>query len=307
MNESSHYQIRFEMKPAFTIVGELRKTSLQDNFINGTVPKLMNEFFAARVNEVRHRINAPEFYGILDFSEEGPNSGRFSWIAGVEVSTLDDIPQGMMSKNYPTLLYAIITHRGTSDLSKVFDYMYQTWLPQSEYESAGPFSFQFHGQHYRGPFDPESEVDVCFPVRPITSGIAGAGKSDENGFRFGAVFVPVSDMPRAVKWYSQVLGIPIKPGFDLDRNENTIYDFQIGGVDLLLDNIGAVPVENPNVLFYIKIPEIQLTLSALKQQGVDIVSIEDSTHSKSIIVRDPDGNKITFLEERINAKPSSIV
>jgi predicted transcriptional regulator YdeE len=165
--EPENFQTRLEMKPSFKIVGEIRKTSRLDNYENQTVFRLMTEFFSTRVNEVTQRINPSEFYCILDHSEFNSDRGHFSAIAAVEVSTLEDIPDGMVGRDYPTLLYLVITYRGTVEgISKVFDYYYQNWLPKSQYEMAGLLSFQYHGMGYKGPMNPDSVLDVYFPIRP---------------------------------------------------------------------------------------------------------------------------------------------
>jgi predicted transcriptional regulator YdeE/predicted enzyme related to lactoylglutathione lyase len=300
--EPEKYPIRMEIKPSFKIVGEIRKTSLRDNYENQTVFRLMNQFFSTRVQEVAHRVNSSEFYCVLDHSEDGIESGHFSSIAAVEVSTLENIPEGMVERDYPTLLYAVLAYRGTAEgIHEAFDFYYQTWLPSSQFEMASPFSFQFHGLNYMGPMNPDSVLDIYFPIRPKAAGSQAnidPTKFQASPFQFGAVFVPVSDMPRAVIWYSNVLGIPIKSNYDININEKTIYDFKIGSVGFLLDNIGTCIIDNPNVLFYLKVPNIQQSYQAFKQEGIDIITSEHefTINSNSFIVRDPDGNKITFLE-----------
>lgn len=169
--DETPYDIRLEMKPAFHLIGERQRTSHADNEENQTVPKLMERFYFTRMAEVRHRVNEPDFYGVLDFSEDRPESGNYAWIAAAETSGLEHIPDGMVGRTYPTLLYAVAVYRGTGDgLPDVFEYMYHTWLPRSGYEIAGPFAFQLYGMQYHGPVNPESVVEVYFPIKPPVSG-----------------------------------------------------------------------------------------------------------------------------------------
>nr|WP_269669527.1 VOC family protein [Paenibacillus sp. GSMTC-2017] len=286
-----------EMRPPIHLVGRTQTLSQHDKQLNGVISKLMDEFFNTQAHKIRERIHTSHRYGIMDFTNEEPHSGTFTWMAAVEVSTLSEIPEGLIGKSYPTLLYAVVTLRGTADqIPHLFDYMYKSWIPESGYESSAPFSFQLYGEHYRGPSDSESIVEVYFPIRSLASHIPTKNSST---FKFGAVFIPVTDMPQAVKWYSNVLDIAIDPRLDVHRNEKTIYHMQVNGVDLLLDNYGAVPISNPNPLFYLKTPNIQVTLNNLKAKEVLISSsdADDASNSISFIVSDPDGNKIMFHEE----------
>ena len=295
------YPIRMEMRPPLLVAGLKRRTSLHDDRENGTVSSLMNDFFALHARTLPARVKDHEIYGILDFSEEEPNSGWFHWIAAAEVSDLAGLPDGFVGREYPTLLYAVATYRGTVEgLPNVFDEMYQRWLPHSPYESAAPFAFQLYGDRYRGPFDPSSEIDVFFPVRPKSGSTAlPSGMPLKSRCRFGAVFVPVTDLARAIVWYSRLFGIPVDPGFDPIRDSTSVYRFQVGNTDILLDNVGASPIDNPNVLFYVSVASLQGMYEDLRSIGADLLKRDHpSDASDSFVVRDPDGNRLMLMEDR---------
>jgi len=65
------------------------------------------------------------------------DESHFSYIAGVEVGRLNNIPQGMFLKNIPPAKYAVFTHKGPlSRLKNTYNYIYGAWLPYSGYELA---------------------------------------------------------------------------------------------------------------------------------------------------------------------------
>lgn len=53
----------------------------------------------------------------------------------------------------------------------------------------------------------------------------------------GCVFIPVSDMPRAIAWYSQLFGLPVQTAVHATSHEGHIYELPMqGAVSLLLDS-----------------------------------------------------------------------
>ncbi|PYI51569.1 VOC family protein [Paenibacillus flagellatus] len=297
----SRYEIRLETKPPLRIVGERIRTTREEDAATGAVFRLMNSFLAGRASEVAGRLNEPEFYGVLDLSEFPEESGRYGWIAGVEASAGEPVPAGMAELDFPALLYVVFRHRGTVDsLPGAFDYFYRSWLPDSGYEPAAPYAFQHYGAGFRGPFDPSSEIDVYFPVRAKPGRERAQGQAGA-GMRFGAVFVPVRDMRRAAEWYCAVLGLPLDPAARLE--EPTIYSLNVGGVTVLLDNIGAAPNGNPNAMFYWKVADLEGAYARLRELGADLATTpeEMAEGGISFVVRDPDGNRIVIHRDEAPA------
>jgi AraC family transcriptional regulator len=54
--------------------------------------------------------------------------------AAVEVTALEDIPEGMKGKEVPAARYAVFTYRGPkAGVADLFRHIYDTWLPASGY------------------------------------------------------------------------------------------------------------------------------------------------------------------------------
>jgi AraC family transcriptional regulator len=64
-------------------------------------------------------------------------------------------------------LYAVFKHKGaTSSFHLTSDYIFNHWIPQSEYELDHRPHFEILGDQYLGPDNPESEEEVWIPIKP---------------------------------------------------------------------------------------------------------------------------------------------
>ena len=121
-------------KPAFKIVGVERYTT------NG-IPSIQEAWsdFQPRFAEVLHKTTPPIVHGFEDYSRDlvmTPGEfPKYYYIAGVSVDEIKDVPEGMTGKEVPAAEYAIFSYRGElHKLHEVFRYIYETWLPNSDYK-----------------------------------------------------------------------------------------------------------------------------------------------------------------------------
>ena len=121
--------------------------------------------FAPRIPEIRHRVGNAT-YGICCLPGEGERDPeRFTYVAAVEVDSLDDIPEGMTGVRMPKRDYAVFAYDGGigPNLRKMVQYIFGEWLPSSGYEQEGA-DFEYYDDR----FDPESgrgTFYICVPVR----------------------------------------------------------------------------------------------------------------------------------------------
>ena len=110
--------------------------------------------------------------------------------------------------------------------------------------------------------------------------------------RVGSIFIHVSDMKRAVEWYSQVFELPFNDDYKEGRL-STIYSLPLEGTEILLDsNHGAAPAPQPMMFF--KTDDIQRTLRFLKESG--IVIHNEALENNIVIFEDPDGNRLMAIQ-----------
>lgn len=111
--------------------------------------------------------------------------------------------------------------------------------------------------------------------------------------RIGQVFVPVSDMDRAIAWYSRLLGLPVAA----TSHEGKIYDVpMVGDTRLTLDGHKAV-TNSSQPLFFFWTGDIQATATFLRANDIAIVGEIADIGSVSILsFRDPDNNLLLVCQ-----------
>jgi predicted transcriptional regulator YdeE/DNA-binding transcriptional MerR regulator len=115
-------------KPAFKAVG----LSYVGKNEQGEIPKMWGTF-NARWNEIS--AIGRTCYGLCFGNPENAAEGEFEYVAVSEVANDQSIPEGMVYREVPEYKYAVFTHHGKLDkLGETYEYIYNTWLPQSKYE-----------------------------------------------------------------------------------------------------------------------------------------------------------------------------
>lgn len=77
---------------------------------------------------------SPHWDGIVqcEVLVERSHRHEFFYVAGVEVSSIDNVPEGMLAYVIPAATFAAITHTGSLDrLDETIGGMYEQWLPSS--------------------------------------------------------------------------------------------------------------------------------------------------------------------------------
>lgn len=105
----------------------------------------------------------------------------------------------------------------------------------------------------------------------------------------GAIFIPVSDLKKAMAWYSNILGLEVREENIIDHlyiipmqgtNSNLVLDSQIYSQA----NLHSVPA------FHFNTDDIQASYQFMRQQGVELLT--EIEHGQWFNFRDPDGNAL---------------
>jgi AraC family transcriptional regulator len=114
----------------------------------------------ARLGEERYSVNVYELDYFIRFQ---PTKEYDKW-AAVQVSDISNIPNDMEVLILPEGLYAVFHYVGLSSDNSIFQEIYGTWLPASDYELDDRPHFEVLGEKYKNN-DPSSEEEIWIPIK----------------------------------------------------------------------------------------------------------------------------------------------
>jgi AraC family transcriptional regulator len=124
--------------------------------------------FMPRRKEVQHTIGTALFsmqvYEPLYFDTFTPSKEFEKW-AVVEVANFIAVPNEMETYTLPQGLYAIFHYKGASSDTTIFQYIFSSWLPNSDYCLDNRPHFEVLGDKYKNA-SPDSEEEIYIPIKP---------------------------------------------------------------------------------------------------------------------------------------------
>lgn len=155
-------QPRIETLQEKKLIGKHQTMSFADNktgeLWRGFMPHRKGITNAIGTDLYSMQLYAPEF-----FRQFNPHAIFEKW-AAVEVADFDNIPEGMETFTLIGGLYAVFLHKGSSTDNSTFQYIFNTWLPNSEYTLDDRPHFEMLGAKYKNN-DPDSEEEIWVPIK----------------------------------------------------------------------------------------------------------------------------------------------
>ena len=155
-------QPRIENLKQKKLVGKRLTMSLADN----KTGELWKSFMPKRreiTNSLTNDLISMQVYKPTHFTKFSPTNEFVKW-ATVEVVDFDNVPNDLETITLTGGLYAVFCYKGSSDDSSVFQYIFGTWLPNSDYLLDDRPHFEVLGEKYKNA-DPNSEEEICIPIR----------------------------------------------------------------------------------------------------------------------------------------------
>lgn len=158
-------EIRIETLAEKKLVGKRLRMTLS----NDKTFELWRNFMPKR-KEIKNCLTSELFsmqlydqsVGFKDFNKDT----QFEKWAAIEVSDFDTIPDEMETYTLTGGLYAVFLHKGAASTGpKTFQYIFETWLPGSDYLLDARPHFEILGEKYKNE-DPASEEEVWIPIKP---------------------------------------------------------------------------------------------------------------------------------------------
>lgn len=162
--KNNFYMIpRIETLSEKKLVGKRITLSLSNN----KTAELWKSFMPRR-KEIQNNIDTDLYsmqkYDASYFNTFNPNAEFEKW-AAVAVTDFNEIPEAMEPITLVGGLYAVFVHKGdVSTASKTFQYIFGTWLPNSEYVLDDRMHFELLGEKYKNN-DPSSEEEIWIPIQ----------------------------------------------------------------------------------------------------------------------------------------------
>lgn len=136
------------------------------SFANYKIGELWRSFLPRRkeiTNNLTNELISMVVYAPNHFMDFKPTNEFERW-ATVEVQDFDDVPNEMETFVLPSGLYAVFAYKGLNTDNSVFQYIFGTWVPNSEYVLDERPHFELLGDKYKNN-DPSSEEELWIPIK----------------------------------------------------------------------------------------------------------------------------------------------
>lgn len=164
--------IQVNMKPKIKTCKEKKLVGkrLRMSFADYRIGELWKSFGSARkeiTNNLNNELISMTVYQPTHFSNFKPTNEFEKW-ATVEVSDFDSVPHALETFILPGGLYGVLDYKGLSTDHSIFQYLFETWLPDSDYVLDNRPHFEVLGEKYKNN-DPDSEEEIWIPIKDKTS------------------------------------------------------------------------------------------------------------------------------------------
>jgi AraC family transcriptional regulator len=183
---------RFETLNEKKLLGKRMIMTFSDN----KTGDLWRSFITRRkeiLNNIGTELYSVQIYSPGFFNNFNPDAEFEKW-AAVEVKDFEIIPKGMETITLPGGTYAVFLYREAARAASVtFRYIFETWLPDSDFSLDNRPHFEILGEKYRNE-SPDSEEELWIPIKLKSAGISIAP------------WLTVGNSRKAVEFYKSAFG-----------------------------------------------------------------------------------------------------
>ena len=145
---------------------KLMGKSLTMSLANNKTGEIWKNFMPRRqeiTNNLSNDLISMAIYKPTHFVDFKPTNEFEKW-AAIEVTDFDSLPSGMETFSLKGGLYAVFDYKGSSNDVSIFQYIFGTWIPNSDYLLDDRPHFEILGDKYKNA-DPNSEEEIWIPIR----------------------------------------------------------------------------------------------------------------------------------------------
>jgi len=136
------------------------------SFADYKIGELWRSFMSRKkeiINNLNNDLISMAVYKPKYFSDFKPASEFEKW-ATIEVVDFNNVPNNMDTFILPGGLYAVFDYKGSNTDNSIFQYIFGTWLPGSDYALDDRPHFEILGEKYKNN-DPASEEEIWIPIK----------------------------------------------------------------------------------------------------------------------------------------------
>jgi len=153
---------RIEILNEKKLVGKRLTMSLTENKTGDLWKNFISECKDI-VNNLTNDFISMTVYKPTYFADFKPTNEFEKW-AAIEVADFDNIPSNMEMFTLRGGCYAVFDYKGSSTDMSIFQYIFGTWLPNSDYLLDNRPHFEILGEKYKNA-DPNSEEEIWIPIK----------------------------------------------------------------------------------------------------------------------------------------------
>ncbi len=125
--------------------------------------------FMPRRREIKRKLTdeliSMQIYSASYFTDFNAGNEFEKW-AALEVSAFENIPPDMETFTLGAGTYAVFDYKGSSGDPRIFQYIFDIWLPNSSHALDDRPHFEVLGNRYKTAA-PDSEEEIWIPVNPL--------------------------------------------------------------------------------------------------------------------------------------------
>jgi len=119
----------------------------------------------SRVQEIPNVSDHQKAYQVCVYDDANASEEIYTFIAGMEVSAIDLVPDGMIAHRVPKAHYAVFEHHGLLDtLHQSYAYIYGVWLAENNYELAEADSLEVYDERFKVG-EEDSVFEIWVPLK----------------------------------------------------------------------------------------------------------------------------------------------
>jgi AraC family transcriptional regulator len=114
-------------------------------------------------NNLSNDLISMAIYKPTHFADFKPTNEFEKW-AAIEVTDFESVPKGMEPFTLQGGLYAVFDYKGSGTDISIFQYIFKTWIPNSDFLLDDRPHFEILGDKYKN-VDPDSEEEIWIPIK----------------------------------------------------------------------------------------------------------------------------------------------